>query len=78
MAVWAYRCIPCGDPEHPRYVACDAVDDLAPGVRIVRLRTGSRWLCARLQRDRRIAVDGVVVRDVVASAAEDCSGCTDD
>ena len=77
MSVWAYECLPCGDPEHSRFVACDVVDTLPASVHIVRLRTGGRWICARLLRARRVAVEGVVVRDVAATDARDCSQCVD-
>ena len=78
MAVWAYRCIPCRDPEHPRYVACTAVDSLDPAVVVVRLRTGRRWICARVYRGERLSVEGVVVRDVAPADANDCEGCKDE
>ena len=78
MAVWTYECVPCRDPDHPRYVACDVVDLLPPTVRIVRIRTGHRWVCAVLRRERRTAVDGIVVRDVAATEAQHCGECEDD
>ena len=77
MAVWAYECLPCMDPEHPRFVACDVVDALPRDVEIVRIRAGTRWICARLLRGRRLAVEGVVVRDVAASDAGDCPECAE-
>ena len=77
MAVWAYRCIPCRDPQHPRFAACVAVDALDPAVKIVRLRTGRQWVCALVDRRRRVSVEGVVVRDVAPTEAHDCSGCED-
>ena len=73
MAVWAYECIPCRDPEHPRFVACDVADALPAAVRIVRIRTGRAWVCARLLRHRRRSVEGVVVRDVAATDCADCA-----
>jgi hypothetical protein len=78
VAVWAHPCIPCRDPEHPRYVACDAVADLDPQVRIVHIRVGRRWICARLDRARRESVEGLLVRELAASDAGDCEGCRDD
>jgi hypothetical protein len=75
MASWAYA---CRSPEASRetwYVACIAVDTMPPGTDIVRVRAGAHWHCARVDRSQRVAVDGALMRDVVASDAEDCPGC---
>lgn len=77
MAVWAYVCEPCVVPDHVYYVACNAADEFPLRVVIVRVRVGRQWLCARLRRDQRLSVEGMLVRDVIPTDATDCSECDD-
>jgi hypothetical protein len=77
MAVCAYVCESCVAPEHTYYVACNAADEFLPQVVIVRVRVGRQWLCARLLRNQRVSVDGMLVRDVIPTGAAECAGCDD-
>jgi hypothetical protein len=77
MASWAYACRSPDAPRQTWYVACVTVDTMPPGTDIVRVRAGSHWHCARVDRSQRVAVDGALMRDVVASDADDCPGCAE-
>lgn len=77
MAVWAYVCEPCVVTGHTYFIACDAVSEVPVQVIIVRVRVGRQWLCARLLRERRVSVDGMLVHDVIPTDATDCAGCDD-
>jgi hypothetical protein len=77
MAVWAYACRRCGDPETLWYVSQMTVEQFPPTVGIVRVKVGSRWLCAELDRTQRLAVDGLLVREVIGTDAAGCADCSD-
>jgi hypothetical protein len=77
MAAWAYACHPCGDEPVTWYVSQAAVEEMPGDVRIVRVRVGSDWLCAIVDRGRPISVEGLLLRDVIASSAEDCPECAE-
>ena len=76
MAAWAYPCRLASDRETTYFVSQLDVDDLPPSVRIVRLRVGTNWLCATVDRTRRVQVESLLLRDVIASDADDCPECT--
>lgn len=75
MAVWAYPCRRCSDDETVWYVSEAAVAVLPRDVQIVRVHVGSQWLGAILDRTRPVPVEGLLVRDVVASDEADCPEC---
>ncbi len=65
MAVWAYECTLCDDPDTTCFVACDTVSGLGADTTIVEVRIKRRWHRARLDRSRRHQVDGMLLREVV-------------
>ena len=75
MTVRAFECRPPGNAKTLGFVALTAVEALAPGTRIVRVRVGSQWLCALLDRSRVVEVEGMLLRDAVASDEQDCPEC---
>lgn len=77
MSIWAHPCRPCDGSEVVWYVSETDVRKLDPDVRIVRVKVGKRWRCARLERERRVDVEGLLVRPVVGTDARDCPECED-
>lgn len=75
MAAWAYVCHPPGRADEPWYVSCLAADALPTGTVIVRVQVDGDWRCARLDRRERLAIDSMLLRDVVASDEADCPEC---
>jgi len=77
MAAWAYACHSCGGEPTTWYVPQAAVEEMPRDVRIVRVRVGSEWLGAVVDRSRRVSVEGLLLREVIASNAADCPECAD-
>jgi hypothetical protein len=69
MAVWAYECRGGDEGATVWYVSRAAIDEMPPGVRGVCVKVGSQWLPAEVDRTQPIAVDGMLVREVVADDA---------
>jgi hypothetical protein len=69
MAVWAYECRGGDEGATVWFVSRAAIDEMPPGVREVCVKVGSQWLPAVVDRTQPIAVDGMLVREVVASDA---------
>ena len=47
------------------------------GTKIVRVKADSQWHCATVDRSRRIEVDGMLLREVIASDEANCPGCAE-
>ena len=75
MTVRAFECRAPGTGQVLGYVALTRVEELTPGTRIVRLRFGTDWRCALLDRSRIVEVEGMLLRDAVASDEQDCPEC---
>lgn len=75
MAIWAYECRPCSGANDRWLVACERVDTFAADVSILRVKTGSGWACAVVDRSRPVEVDAMLLRDAVPSDAQDCPDC---
>lgn len=75
MSSWAYACHPCRG-EGQWWVASAQVDEMPPAVQLLRVQVDGDWLCARVDRGRRVAVEGLLLREAVASDARDCPECT--
>jgi hypothetical protein len=75
MAIWAYECRPCSGANDRWLVACERVDTFAADVSILRVKTGSGWACAVVDRSRPVEVDAMLLRDAVPSDADDCPDC---
>ncbi len=74
MAIWAYECRSCGG-SGTWLVSRQQVDALSADVRILRVKTGSGWDCAVVDRSRSVAVEAMLVREAVASDPQDCPEC---
>lgn len=73
MSTWAYACRPLkGEGEW--WVARERIDELPPDVALVRVQVDGEWVCARVDRRQRVAVDGSLLREAVASSPTDCPG----
>lgn len=75
MATWAYECRACGSDE-VWLVSRQAVDEVLGTARIVRVKTGEGWQCAVIDRSQPVAVEAMLLREVVASDEDDCPECT--
>jgi len=56
-------------------VAQSEVEQMPRDARIVRVHVDGEWVCALVDRSRREAVEGVIVRDVMAGDARACPEC---
>jgi hypothetical protein len=74
MAVWAYECHPCTG-NAVWLVSRERVDGMPADVRILRMKTGSGWACAIVDRTRPVEVEAMLLRDAVASDEKDCPEC---
>ena len=71
MAVWAYECRPCAG-NATWLVSRERVDGLPADVRILRVKTGSGWACAIVDRSRPVEVEAMLLREGAASDERDC------
>ena len=74
MAVWAYECRPCAG-KGVWFVSRATVMEMPADVRLLRLKVGTEWRCAAVDRSRSVEVDGMLLRDAVASDPVDCPEC---
>ncbi len=77
MAEWAFECTHCGDPQTRWFIACDTVAEFPADTTIVHVKVKSRWVCARLNRARRVSVESGLLRSAVPAGAADCDDCKD-
>jgi hypothetical protein len=75
MTVRAFECRAPRTGQVIGFVSLSRLEDWSPEVRIVRLRVGADWRCALLDRSRVVEVDGMLLRDAVASDERDCPEC---
>lgn len=76
MAVWAHACRLCdSDEPAPVFVSAAAIAEMPGATRLVQVRIDGGWHCAILDRDRRVSVEQMLIRDVVAAHATDCPDC---
>lgn len=75
MTTWAYECRPCSGSSDLWLVARERVDELPAGVTILRVKTGSGWACAALNRSHLVEADAMLLREAVASDLHDCPEC---
>ncbi len=74
MAIWAYECRPCAG-KGVWLVSRASVDALPAAVRTLRVKVGSEWRCATVDRERPVEVEAVLLREAVASDLQDCPEC---
>lgn len=78
MAAWAYLCRLCGGQQPTTaYVSASTVAEMPAACRIVLVRVDGQWRCALVDRDRRHAVDRMLLRDVCVGDAGDCPDCAE-
>ena len=66
MSAWAYECRARDDPAARWFVSRAAIDELPPGTRGVLVRVGDDWLPAVVDRSRQVAVEAMLLHDVIA------------
>jgi hypothetical protein len=77
MATWAYECRPSDQSGQSWLVGCQTVDAMPADAKIVRVKAGSQWHCATVDRTRRIEVEAMLLREVIASDEVDCPECAE-
>lgn len=76
MATWAYACIPCEERgDVVWYVGAAPAAEWPPETRLVRVRVGSEWACAVIDRSRRVSVEQQLLRDAIPAEEADCPEC---
>ncbi len=75
MAAWAYECQPADSSRDRLLVACLAIDAMPADTRIVRVKVAKDWLCAVVDKSKKVESAGMLLREVVASDETDCPDC---
>jgi hypothetical protein len=66
MSAWAYECRARHDAAARWFVSRTAIDQLPPGIRHVLVHVGDDWVPAVVDRSQQVAVEAMLLRDVVA------------
>ena len=66
MSAWAYECRARDDSAARWFVSRAAINELPPGTRGVLVRVGDDWLPAVVDRSRQVAVEAMLLHDVIA------------
>ena len=74
MAIWAYECRPCSG-KGVWLVSRASVNALPAEVHILRVKVGSQWRCAVVDRGHPVEVEAMLLREMVASDLADCPEC---
>jgi hypothetical protein len=72
VSTWAYECRARDDSTTRWFVSRLAINELPPGTRSVLVRVGDDWVPAIVDRSRQIAVEGMLLHEVIAN--EEFSG----
>ena len=75
MTTRAFECRAPRTGQALGFVALTRVEEWPPDTRIARVRVGADWHCALLDRSRVVEVEGMLLRDAVASDERDCPEC---
>ncbi len=75
MTVRAFACYAPHTVQVLGYVDASRVGDWPAQTKVVRLRVGDDWRCALLDSSRVVEVEGMLLRDAVASDGRDCPEC---
>lgn len=75
MATWAYECHPCNGAKELWLVSRERVDALPADVTILRVKTGSGWACAVVDRSHAVPAEAMLLREAIESDANDCPEC---
>ena len=66
MSAWAYECRARDDSAARWFVSRTAINELPPGTRGVLVHVGDDWVPAIVDRSRQIAVEAMLLHDVIA------------
>ena len=66
MSAWAYECRARADSAARWFVSRTAIDELPPGTLGVLVRVGDDWVPAVVDRSRPVAVEAMLLREVIA------------
>ena len=66
MSAWAYECRARDDSAARWFVSRTAINDLPEGTRGVLVHVGDDWLPAIVDRSRQVAVEAMLLHDVIA------------
>lgn len=72
VSAWAYECRARDDSATRWFVSRTAINELPPGTRSVLVHVGRDWLPAVVDRSRQVAVEAMLLHDVIAD--EEFSG----
>ena len=67
MSTWAYECRARDDSATRWFVSRLAINELPPDTRSVLVRVGDHWVPAIVDRSRQLAVEAMLLHDVVAN-----------
>ena len=76
MATWAYECQPCNGAKELWLVSRERLHELPAGVTVLRVKTGSGWACATVDRSHVVQAEAMLLREAVASDVHDCPECS--
>ena len=71
MSTWAYECRSRDDSATRWFVSRLAIDELPQGTRSVLVRVGRDWVPAIVDRSRQVAVEAMLLHDVVANEEDE-------
>ena len=71
MSTWAYECRGQDDPATRWFVSRLAINELPPGTRSVLVRVGHNWVPAIVDRSCQVAVEAMLLHDVVANEEDE-------
>ena len=66
VSAWAYECRARDESAARWFVSRAAINELPPGTRGVLVRVGDDWLPAVVDRSRQVAVEAMLLHDVIA------------
>jgi hypothetical protein len=77
MSAWAFECRARDESDARWFVSRTAIDELPPGTRSVLVRVGDDWLPAVVDRSRQVAVEGMLLHEVIADEETPVAGRVD-
>jgi len=74
MAVWAYECRSC-PPGSTWWVARTRINEVAPKTSVLRVKVGTEWRCAIVDRSQAVEIEQQLLREAIPSDPADCPEC---
>ncbi len=74
MAVWAYECRSC-PPGSIWWVARTRTNEVAPTTNVLRVKVGTEWRCAIVDRRQAVEIEQQLLREAIPSDPADCPEC---